>query len=339
VPVTIKEVAQAAGVSVAAVSKVLHGRGDSVRVSQAKAQHIRTVAKDLAYVPNALARSLRCSRTQTVGLFFENLAGIAAGPLYTMHLLDGVASEVFRNHYRLTLLSEIDAQDRTGSLADGRLDGVIWCKLARDEETLRLIHECPIPIVALNTVAPGRPSDAVFISCDNEGGIELAVDHLWSLGHRRILFLRESEEADVPDGIDRLNAFSRSMCRRGVDVGPDDVATWDWYLNDFAAWWASKPPHTAVLCWSERCAGAFLNRCAEAGVRVPDEFSVVGFDSTQYCEATHPRLTAVCQPIGEMAAHAARTLLAMIDGVRPEQSSFVFPCTLDVRDSTAPPCR
>jgi len=335
--VTIREVAEKAGVSTAAVSKVLHGSGSSVRVSAARAEHIRQVARDMAYVPNALARSLRSSRTRTVGVLFENLSRISTGPLYTMHLLDGVSKELFKRHYRLTLLAEFDHDNILGSLGDGRLDGVIWCKLVRDEAISQALHDCPIPIVALNAPIPSGPTEAVFISCDNQNGMEAAVDHLWSLGHRRILFLREEQEISAPDCVDRLAGFTAAMERRGVTVEPEDIAAWDWMLREFSEWWAAKPPHTAIIGWSERCAGALLTRCIEAGVNVPNELSVVGFDSTQYCEGTRPRMTAVRQPIAEMASTAARVLLDMLDGKPPETYTHVFPCDFDIRDSTAPP--
>ncbi|RYG41734.1 LacI family transcriptional regulator, partial [bacterium] len=216
---------------------------------------------------------------------------------------------------------------------DGQLEGVVWCKLARDEAALRLIHDSPIPIVAMNAPAPEDPTSAVFVSCDNEGGIELAVDHLWQLGHRRILFVREREEVTSPDQMARAEAFRAALARRGA---PSDVETWQWYGQEFPAWYAAKPPHTAIIGWSERCAGMVLNQAEKNGVNIPERLSVIGFDSTRYCETTRPRLTAVCQPVREMARHATQTLLDLIQGCRPETHSFVFPCTLDVRDSTAP---
>ena len=336
--VTLREVAKAAGVSPAAVSKVLHGSGSSVRVSAERAVQIRQVAKDLGYRPNALARNLRSSRTSTVGLIWENFLGLSEGPLYFVHLLDGIASQVLKHHYRLTILPELAAHDEIlRSLGDGQLEGVIWCKLARDEATLQLIHECPVPIVALNAPAPCQETEALFVACDNEGGIELAIDHLFKLGHRKFLFLQEGEEADTPDFVARRFGFTTALQRRGIEPDPADVATWGWHLEGFDEWWGGNPEHTAVVCWSERIAARFLQRCASEGIPVPERFSVVGFDSTQFCDTTQPRLTAVKQPIFEMAAFATKTLFDMIAGQRPESHSAIFPCTLDVRDSTGIP--
>lgn len=335
--ITIREVARQAGVSPAAVSKVLHGRGASVRVSEERAAHIRQIAETLQYRPNAIARNLRSSRTHTVGLIFENFANIAGGPLYYMHLLDGVASPLFQNHYRLTILPELDNEDIPGSLGDGQLEGVIWCKLTRDDQTQRLIQECPIPIVALNAPAPSLQSKAVYISCDNDGGIDLAVKHLVELGHRRILFLHEWEERNTPDTVARREAFVASMTQRVGPVSANDVAAWGWNFDEFADWWTAGATHTAVVCWSERSAGQLLMRAAEAGVDVPRQLSVVGFDSTQYCETTRPRLTAVKQPIFEMARFASQTLLDIIRGQRPPSHDVTFPCSFDVRESTGEP--
>jgi LacI family transcriptional regulator len=335
--VTIREVAKAAGVSTAAVSKVLHGRGSSVRVSEERAKIIREAAKSLNYRPNALARNLRSSRTHTVGLLFENFWNISGGPLYYLHLLDGVASPLFKNHYRLTILPEIAQDDVLGSLCDGLLEGVIWCKFPQDGEAIKSLADSPIPIVALSAPPAVLPAGVTFVSCDNAGGIDLAVEHLWSLGHRRILFLYEQEEGANPDCMARKRAFLESLGRRGAVATEQDVAAWTWEFEEYPEWWDSHPVHTAVVCWSESAASRLLARTRERGVDIPNELSVVGFDSTQYCETTTPRLTAVRQPIFEIARFASESLLAIIRGDRPESLSTTFPCTLDVRESTAPP--
>jgi LacI family transcriptional regulator, galactose operon repressor len=328
---TLRDVAEEAKVSTAAVSKVLHGGGESVRVGPDRAAHIRAVAERLNYRVNALARNLRTSRTRTIGVFFENLKGLNDGPLYTTNLLDGVASVLFTHGYRLTLLAEVDHHDVIGSLGDGQLEGVIWCKLARDEETLSLIRKMPIPIVAFNAAAPEQGTDAVYVNCDNEGGMELAVGHLWVLGHRRIAFLYEGEERDTPDCIARREGYERALRRVG---GLPLVTEWTWHLEGLTDHLVASGC-TAVLCWTESVAGRLLEKLTEAEIAVPSKMSVIGFDSTQYCETTTPRLTAVRQPIREMAAFAAQTLLDLISGNTSDKFSKVFPCTLDVRGSTA----
>ena len=330
--VTIKEVARVAGVSSAAVSRVLHGGGGNIRVSEARAEEIRRVAADLRYVPNALARSLRVNRTHTIGLLFENFSGIASGPLYIVSLLDGVARTIFPRHYRLTILSEFDHDNVFGSLGDGRLDGVIWCKMARDERVLEQIRTCPIPIVAMN--GTGGDLRSPFVACDNRQGIELALDHLATMGHTRLLFVNEREENDAPDRIERREAFLSGAKRRGLCA---DAVSWGWSLDEFATYRRAGGDHTAIVGWSERCAAQILVQAAALGLSVPSDLSVVGFDSTDFCETTRPRLTAIRQPVHEMAACAATTLIDLIEGTESLTSSTLFPCTLDIRGSTARP--
>lgn len=333
--VTLKDVAEAAGVSITAVSKVLHGSGKSVRIAKETETAIREAAHRLQYVPNSVARSLRTSRTRTIGLVFENFGSLSEGPMYYVLMLDGVAQELFRNHYRLTILAEVSHKHVGGALSDGRMDGAIWCKLPMEEEVLTQLAQSRIPVVALNTEAPANPL-LTYVSCDNEGGARLVVEHLYALGHRRVLYVMETGEDDTPDATARLRGFRRACQEAGLPFSEDDIVFWDRDASQFADWWRSGPPHTGVFAWNERVAGAVLRRAHESGVHVPTDLSVVGFDSTPFCETTSPPLTAVRQPILEMAKHAARILFESLDNGPDEPRVFTYPCTLDVRGSTAP---
>jgi LacI family transcriptional regulator len=334
---TMKEVAEAAGVSISAVCKVLHGKGSSIRVSQSTANHIKDIAERLKYHPNALARSLRLSRTHTVGLVFEHFGSIAAGPLYYVHLLDGIASELFQNRYRLTIMPEVPYESAAQILNDGRLDGVIWCKLPEDQALHRELAERQIPIVALNAPPPAESPIGSFVFCDNEGGMRLVVEHLFDLGHRRILFALELGEVDTPDAQARLRGFRKAMAEWELPFGEEDIVSWSTQAEELQWWLDNNPPHTAIFAWNERLAGEIINQARKIGVQVPERLSVVGFDSTLYCDSTVPRLTAVRQPVKEMAQTATRLLIDLIEGNPTDGHSYTFPCTLDVRESTTRP--
>lgn len=334
---TLKEVAVAAGVSIAAASKVLHGRGKNVRVSLARAELIREAAERLRYSPNALARSLRTSRTYTVGLIWEQMQRIADGPLYYVHLLDGVSHVLFKHHYRLTILPEIPEFQPVRSLSDGRLDGVIWCKMPDDPCLFEDLHHSPIRVVALNSPTPSVRDAYPSITCDNESGVKQVVDHLVGLGHKRILFALDQGWRTAPDAHARLKGFSEAMASHGLAFGDDDIVEWDVRAPAVATWKAANPPQTAIFAWHEGIAGNILVEAAKAGISVPQDLSVVGYDSTMFCETTKPRLTAVRQPIREMAETAATLLLDLIEGRTPSPFSYNYPCTLDVRDSTSHP--
>ena len=137
----------------------------------------------------------------------------------------------------------------------------------------------------------------MFVGCDNEGGIGLAIDHLVELGHRRIAFLSETVEGDTPDCEARREGFRARMAFHGLWTSEQDELLWTWDVPEFTDWWAENPPHTAIVCWSERCAKALMEKMAVDGVTIPEQLSVVGFDSTPFCEMVRPRLTSVRQPI------------------------------------------
>ncbi len=331
---TIRDIAREAGVSVAAVSRVLHGSGGTIRVGAERAKHIKEVAQRLNYVPNAVARNLRAGKSRNIGLVFENFGSISAGPLYYAYLFDGITSLLFKNHYRLTILPELDVKHGHREIGNGQLDGLIWCKFVDDPATEKMLTKANIPVVALNTLESNLPAHAVAIACDNELGSELVVEHLQQLGHRRIAFVNEVREEQTPDSVARYNGFVRAMEYRGLEVDRRDVLTWSFEATEFPNWWATQPEHTALYVWNEGQASRILRRAQNAGVEIPKELSVVGFDSTEFCDGTIPPLTAVRQPIREMAEAAATNLLRMIEGEIPESLFVNFPVSLDIRGST-----
>lgn len=335
---TLKDVAAEAGVSIAAASKVLHGRGANIRVSPEKAESIQTAAKDLNYVPNALAQSMRLGRTGAVGLVFENFGRISGGPLFYVHLFDGVVGELFPKGYRLTIYPEVDPLSPLGIVSDGSVDGVVWCKMPETHEFTEAAKQSPVPIVALNSRPPESPDHVTYVSCDNLGGSSLMVEHLTSLGHERILFAMERREERTPDALSRLAGFQAACHRMRVPFENEkDVVVWSQDAAELPIWLKERPPHTAIFAWNEGFGASVLRQLLACGVRVPDEMSVAGFDSTQFCDALTPSLTAVRQPVLEMASYATRLLLEQIaEGRNTRSPDVIFPCSLDVRESTGP---
>ncbi|RYG63537.1 LacI family transcriptional regulator, partial [bacterium] len=182
---TMRDVASAAGVSTAAVSKVLHGSNSTIGVSEVRAKEIRAVAERLNYVPNLLARGLRQGRTGDIGLVFEDFRGLAAGPRYDALVFEGIAEVLFQRGLRLTILPEMRSPEAISHLHDGRLDGAIWCRL--DRGTLDFpLGDVKIPIVAMNAAHAFAAGAQAIVACDNEGGAARVARHFVELGHRRI---------------------------------------------------------------------------------------------------------------------------------------------------------
>lgn len=336
---TIREVAAAAGVSPMAVSKVLHGKGSNVRVGAETAERIRRVAKDLSYQPNHLARSLRTHRTQTIGLVFEHFERLGIQNGYDLQLLNGAMSVIYPARYTLAICPQLVNLSNGREIGDGRFDGVLWCKPDVTPKTVQEMRSANVPVVLMH-VPPNAVQDLPSYCCDNFGALAQAVDHLAALGHRRIAFVRDPENEGTAEGIARADGFVAAARERGLTgellVWPTQVG-----LDEaLAPYRNGEGPHTAVVLFSEAHAVQVLASCERVGVSVPEDLSVVGFDSTPYCDVMRPKLTSVFQPIEQMARDATRHLLSLIDGNPPTQPlGVVYPCGFDVRESTAPPKR
>ena len=261
--VTIRDVAEASGVSLMAVSKVLHGRGAGVRVGEKTAEHIRKVAEQLGYRPNALARSLRLGKTDTIGLIFQGFENLKQG--YYVELLHGIMTTAFRAGYSLTICPKLMNPDSPDVLNDGRFDGVIWSKMTDDENLVKALETSRIPIVVLHVPQSAGLKNVSTFCCDNDGGLELAVEHLYGLGHRRILFAYEHIHERLLETAARKQAFANAMAKRSLHAGPEDFVQWQVTGDEFADWWASKPPHTAIITRGEWFAGHILGRARGSG--------------------------------------------------------------------------
>ena len=335
---TIRDVAEAAGVSAMAVSAVLNGAGRNVKVSQEKAETIRRVARELRYQPNHLARSLRSKRTGMVGVVFQHFTGFGEINPYFPHLLSGVMAALFPADYTLALCPKLILGDDAGSISDGRFDGVLWCRPDFGEGTLEAIQNSRVPVVTMHAppgVVPGVPT----FCADNDGAMRSVVAHLVKLGHRRVAFVMDPVNTHTVEGIARRDAFLTACFANGL--APDTLA-WNNSYEEMARYAEPDSPHTALVCFSDTVAGEILLACERFGVEVPRDLSVIGFDSTPFCETTRPRLTSVSQPVERMAFAATNHLLALIregdEGHPPSPVvSSIYDCGLDLRASTAPP--
>lgn len=329
---TIRDVAAAVGVSPMAVSKVLHGRGSNVRVGKETAEKIREAARELRYQPNHLARSLRTRRTQTIGLVFEHFDRLGDDNAYYLQLLNGVMSATFPAEYTLAICPKLLKVSDSGAVADGRFDGVLWCKPDFTPETLEGLRNSSLPVVMMHAPQSAVPGIPAYCA-DNEHALPLAVRHLVELGHRKIGFVIDPLNLPTMEGQIRAQAFSRACGEMGAR---GDLLVWSYECEALDGYQRADRPHTALIAFSDFHANRILRGCAERGIRVPADLSVIGFDSSPFCETTSPRLTSISQPVQQMAHDATVHLLALIDETGAVASPLPYPCGLDIRDSTGP---
>ncbi|MFF4967941.1 LacI family DNA-binding transcriptional regulator [Streptomyces sp. NPDC001037] len=326
---TSRDVAQAAGVSQAAVSLVLGDKWRG-RVSEATADRVREAARDLGYRPNLAARNLRLGRTRTVLLVVPALTTEFFAGVYT-----GAARVAARHGFGVVLYPSPEgigpARDPFAS-AQSALDGVIASSMAAD--ALTAIRGDQLPLVMLDSDPGGSPG-AATVNLDIADGVRQVAGHLLALGHRRFLHLA----ADVPSWT--FEARARELAARlaaapGTELrtAPAPISIDGARTATEAAMAAPGPRPTAVVCDDDKLAAGAYKALRRLGLRVPDDVSVTGLDDLALATALDPELTTVRLDAELFGQRGMEALLAVLDGREPARDDI--PVELVVRGSTAP---
>ncbi|KUN84913.1 LacI family transcriptional regulator [Streptomyces bungoensis] len=327
---TSRDVAQAAGVSQAAVSLVLGDKWRG-RVSETTAERVREAARDLGYRPNLAARNLRLGRTRTVLLVVPALTTEFFAGVYT-----GAARVAARHGFGVVLYPSPEgigpARDPFAS-AQAALDGVIASSMAAD--ALTAIRGDQLPLVMLDS-DPHGSLGAATVNLDIADGVRQIADHLLGLGHRRILHLA----ADVPSWTFEVRA--RELAARLAAVPGTRLSTARAPISidgaqaaADAALTAPGDRPTALVCDDDKLAAGAYKALRRLGLAVPDDISVTGLDDLALATALDPELTTVRLDAERFGERGMEALLAVLDGREPDAGDI--PVQLVVRGSTAPP--
>ncbi|PFG65252.1 LacI family transcriptional regulator [Propionibacteriaceae bacterium ES.041] len=330
--ITIHDVAQAAGVSVATVSKAINGRDG---VAPTTLEHVREIVARLGYESSLVATSMRRRRTDVIGVL------VAEFEPFAVQLLQGVSSALKGTRFDvLAYAGSVSAGEHLGwerrslsRLGGTLIDGAILVT------PTTMPTDASVPLVAIDPSASAGSDGPATVSVHNAEGAFAVTEHLISLGHRRIAHLRG--RTDLDSARRRERGYRRALERAGIPVDPALVVDGNYRtasttagahaLLDLAA------PPTAVFAANDLSAIEMIRVARERGLRVPDELSVAGFDDVPEAAAHVPQLTTVRQPLAAMGAEAVRLLLAMLDGAPYEHVRM--PAELIVRDTTAVPPR
>ncbi|MFF8969289.1 LacI family DNA-binding transcriptional regulator [Streptomyces sp. NPDC014995] len=327
---TSRDVAQAAGVSQAAVSLVLGDKWRG-RVAEATAERVRQAARELGYRPNLAARNLRLGRTRTVLLVVPALTTEFFAGVYT-----GAARVAADHGFGVVLYPSPEgvgpARDPFAS-AQAALDGVIASSMAAD--ALTAIHGDQLPLVMLDSDPEGSLG-AATVNLDIADGTRQVADHLLGLGHRHFLHLA----ADVPSWTFEVRA--RELAARVGAVPGTSVRTARTPMSIEGALAAAEaaldapgPRPTAVVCDDDKLAAGVYKAARRLGLRVPEDVSVTGVDDIALATALDPELTTVRLDAELFGERGMRALLAVLEGRTPEDGDI--PVELVVRASTAAP--
>ena len=330
--VTLRSVAELVGLTASTVSAVLNSSSASRSVPEHTKKRIRAAARALDYRPNFFARSLRAKRTYMIGVIVEEI-----GDAYSALVISGIERYLReQNVFFLTVAHRHDKkllESYSAVLRERGVEGFITV------DTI-LAEEPPLPTVA---VAGHRKIKGVTnIVLDHRRAASLALTHLANLGHEKIAFMKGSELS--ADSDDRWNAICEIAAKLGIRMRPELVVqligvdpTPNLGYPFAKQLLARKQPFTALFAYNDISAIGSICAFQEAGLQVPDDISVVGFDDIQSAAYITPPLTTVRQPLLKVGEIAARSLLDRIEARTKYVSEIVIEPELIVRKSTARP--
>ncbi len=330
---TIYEVSEAAGVSLATVSRVMNG---NAKVSDRTRQKVLDAMDKLGYKPNAIAQSLASNRTNSVGLLVSELHGSFFGNM--MSTVEQVLRQAGK-HVIITAghTNEKREKEAIAFLQSRRCDALIVHAEAVSDEYLCQLSEADLPVVVINRKVEGM-EDRCFI-VDNENGGFKATDAVARLGHKVIGYI--SGPRFKKDAQDRLDGHKRALQQAGLAFADSLLYEGDYHESSgqagFKALFAQHPQMTAVVCANDEMASGAMTAAREAGLQIPQQMSVVGFDDVLFSRYLYPSLTTIDNPIRSMGEMAARWVLEHVYKKRSQgELRNLFVPQLIERDSLAP---
>ena len=330
---TMKDVAGRAGVAVSTVSYVLNNSGP---VADDRRARVLEAVRTLGYLPNESARSLKRHSVATIGLVVPDLVN-----QYFAMIAEGVEQAASEKDVLVVFCTP----EATGGgeswnsrlLRSQRLDGLIYLSGAetRMEPLVELIRVGPVVLV--DEKLPGFDLPSV-VSQNRRGAREIAA-HLTSLGHRRLAILGGPSELWTAE--QRLSGYREAIAAAGLDpdaiplfCGDYRMASGEQLAEEALTRPVAERP-TALICANDQMAIGALSYCRRAGIRVPEDVSVVGFDDLPLASLLTPSLTTVRQPARELGMEAVKLLLSLVDGANPA-SPPPSPVLLKIRESSGP---
>lgn len=330
---TIKDVARAAGVSHATVSRVIN---NSANVSAEKRQRILDAMDALDYVPNLQARSLAGGRTQVIGLLVPHI-----GSGYIGSIFDGIDAEISARDFDIMLHTTHHRKVRetiyVQSLTHGMAEGLLLLLPVDPSAYLEGLRKENFPYVVIDH--QGFDTFSPTVASTNRQGAYEATSYLVSLGHRRIGFVTGSNNTSSAQ--ERFDGYKDSLDHHQLPYDANLVAFGNFlqqsgYRAALKLLDLAEPP-TAIFAANDFSAMGVIDAARERGLRIPQDISIMGFDDIPQAAWMNPALTTVSQPLFEMGRRAAKMLLEYIEDPTAPTQRLQLLTELRIRDTCAPP--
>ncbi|GAB5536638.1 MAG: LacI family DNA-binding transcriptional regulator [Rubricoccaceae bacterium] len=327
---TIRDVAQRAEVSISTVSRVLN---KSASVDEAKRKRVQAAAEALGYSPNPNALSLRGQSTGGIGVLLPYIAG----DFFSEFLLEIDRTTQESGHFLIVSSSHRNLASFKAVIQGmkHRVDGLIVMSTQVPAETVRTWLPERLPVLFVNSQVEG--SDIETVNFDNVGGAYHLTEHLIELGHTRIAFVKGPEGSF--DGLARLDGYRNALRAHGIEPSPALEFEGDFSMESGLAAvpkiLATDPRPTALFAANDLSAYGALSGLREAGLQVPEDIALAGFDDSRLAQFSSPSLTTVHAPAQEMGQRAIEGLLSRIRGDDDSlPTSVLLPTHVVAREST-----
>ncbi|MCU1233383.1 MAG: transcriptional regulator, LacI family [Candidatus Solibacter sp.] len=305
--ITIKDVARESGVNVSTVSRALNGE---YGVHSDTRELVLAVAERLQYRPNRVARGLVTGRSHTLALVVSDIRN----PFFA-EVARGAEDAAYASDYDLVLCnSDLDAEKQlryVESLMEKRVDGILMNSVAElSKKQVEQLSNVGVPIVLLNRAAPRNAFST--ICADNDAGGVLAAEYLWKLGHRKIAHLTGPRHHG--NMTERANGFVRALSEARKPVKPVVLHGKNNFQGGMELAQKLLAQHedvTAIFAASDMMAFGAIRALMEAGKRIPEDVSVIGFDNVELSTIVNPPLTTIHQPKYEIGQAAVEILLRL----------------------------
>ena len=310
--VSLKDIASQCGVSVATVSKALNDHSD---IGVDTKERIRRVAKEMGYVPNAAAKSMKTNRTHNIGVLFMDDANSGLTHDFFASVLEGFKRGVEKEGYDITFISNDRARPGRSTYLNHaryrRFDGVIIANVHFDDPEVVELVKSDIPVVTIDHIY----NDTTTILSDNVDGMKNLVDFVVANGHKDIAYIHGADSSVTRT---RLVTFNKQLEEHGITV-PDEYIQESPYRDTHGAYektlelldLPNRP--TCIFYPDDYAAYGGMRAVMEKGLKVPDDVSVVGFDGIKVARHIRPRLTTYRQDADGLGTQAAKNLIDLIE--------------------------
>lgn len=331
--VTLKDVAKVAGVSYATVSRAVSG---STEIGEETRRRVLGICRKMGYTPNSVARSMVMKRTNIIGLIVASINNPFMSEM-TAHL------EIYarKRGYNLMVCNssyDHDLEKQVFSLLVGRkVDGIIMIPVGHESyESLNTLT-AQVPTVFISENMKNVPEN--YVSVDNDKGMQMATEYLYSLGHRKILYF--GVRTDSMTHTLRLNGYLSTCERLGIE--PRVLSSHYTRSSREAGYklaeeyFSRNNEETALLCATDMLAIGAMQAAYEAGVRVPKDISIMGFDNISFSALPQIDLTTINQPTQQLSISAVDMLLDRIENPTAEHAKLILPPSLIIRKTCSAP--